>query len=66
MPAARDVSEKQQAPETSGVVVTSRLLAPGERQLLNLNAPQKPGDYEYLSTAPGQINTPRGILQVLP
>jgi azurin len=59
-------SPKQDVPADPRVLAASRLLAPGEQQILHLQAPTKPGDYEYVSTAPNQTNTPRGILKVLP
>jgi glucose/arabinose dehydrogenase/lysophospholipase L1-like esterase len=62
MPASPDPKGRLYVPQSSGVLAASRLLAPGEKETLQLKAPQKPGDYEYLSTAPGQPNAPRGVL----
>jgi hypothetical protein len=66
MPASPDPLGRLYVPQSSVVLAASRLLAPGEKETLQLKAPQKPGDYEYLSTAPGQPNAPRGVLTVLP
>jgi hypothetical protein len=61
-----DPKAKGAVPASPGVLAASRLLAPGEKEILQIKAPQKAGEYEYLSTAPGQANTPRGVLSVLP
>lgn len=66
MPAAPDPQGRLYVPQAPGVLAASRLLAPGEKETLQLKAPQKPGDYDYLSTAPGQANAPRGVLSVIP
>jgi hypothetical protein len=66
IPESRNAQEKPPVPPVPGVVAASRLLAPGEQQLLELNALPQAGDYEYLSTVPGQPKTPRGVLRVLP
>ena len=64
--ASADPKAKASLSNTLGVVTATRLLAPGEKEMLQLKAPQKPGEYEYFSTAPGQTNAPRGVLTVLP
>jgi hypothetical protein len=66
MPASPDPQGRLYVPQSSGVLAASRLLAPGEKETLQLKAPQAPGEYQYLSTAPGQPNAPRGVLSVLP
>jgi lysophospholipase L1-like esterase len=66
MPAAPDPQGRLYVPQAPGVLAASRLLAPGEKETLQLKAPQKTGDYDYLSTAPGQPNAPRGVLSVVP
>jgi glucose/arabinose dehydrogenase len=58
--------QRLDGPSGPHVLAASRLLAPGEQQILQLQAPTTPGDYEYLSTAPNQTNIPRGILRILP
>ena len=66
LPATPDPQGRLYVPQLPGVLAASRLLAPGEKETLQLKAPQKPGEYDYLSTAPGQPNAPRGVLSVLP
>jgi hypothetical protein len=66
LPPTPDPQGRLYVPQLPGVLAASRLLAPGEKETLQLKAPQKPGDYDYLSTAPGQPNAPRGVLSVIP
>jgi glucose/arabinose dehydrogenase len=66
LPPTPDPQGRLYVPQLPGVLAASRLLAPGEKEMLQLKAPQKPGDYDYLSTAPGQPSAPRGILSVVP
>jgi hypothetical protein len=66
LPPTPDAQGRLYVPQLPGVLAASRLLAPGEKDTLQLKAPQKPGEYIYLSTAPGQPNAPRGVLSVMP
>lgn len=52
-------------PKHQGVLAATKLLAPGERQVLKLNAPDKPGRYEFVCTVPGSPGGLRATLEVL-
>ena len=66
MTASPDSRGRLYVPQSPSVLASTRLLSPGEKETLQIKAPQTPGDYEYLSTAPGQPHIPRGVLTVLP
>lgn len=52
-------------PKQQGVLAATKLLAPGERQVLKLTAPDKPGKYEFVCTVPGSPGGLRATLEVL-
>lgn len=51
-------------PDLPVVLASTRALKPGERQTIELSAPEEPGDYPYLCTIPGHAKTMRGVMVV--
>lgn len=50
-------------PKSPDVLVHSKLLSPGEEQILTFSAPP-PGEYEYVCTYPGHWSIMNGVLTV--
>ena len=46
------------------VLVATKLLGPGESEVLNFKVPSEPGSYEYVCTFPGHFAMMRGIMEV--
>ncbi len=58
--------EKGYVPESKKVLQATRLLKPGESELLTFNVPAKPGKYEFVCTFPGHWRTMYGVFNVNP
>jgi uncharacterized cupredoxin-like copper-binding protein len=52
-------------PKHPGILAATKLLATGERQVLTIKVPEKPGKYEFVCTAPGSPEGMRGVLEVV-
>ncbi|MDP0491119.1 MAG: GDSL-type esterase/lipase family protein [Verrucomicrobiota bacterium JB023] len=59
-----DGLEKEYLPDSSKILVASRLLAPQEDQEINFTAPNEPGIYPYICTFPGHWRVMKGELIV--
>lgn len=57
---------KAYVPENKKILYATRLIDPKQKETLKFNAPQTPGDYQYVCTFPGHGPTMRGILKVIP
>jgi len=64
-PTQPDAEGRVFVPKHQGVLAATKLLAPGERQVLKLNVPDKPGKYEFVCTVPGSPGGLRATLEVL-
>ncbi len=51
-------------PDTPDVIWASKLLDNGTEEVIEFNAPSKPGDYPYVCTFPGHHILMRGVLKV--
>jgi uncharacterized cupredoxin-like copper-binding protein/glucose/arabinose dehydrogenase len=58
--------EKGFIPDTGKILQATRLLKPGESELLTFNVPSKPGKYEFVCTFPGHWRTMYGVFNVNP
>lgn len=63
-PVEEDAEGRLFVPVHPGVLAATKVLGPGERQVLSLKSPLKPGKYEYVSTIPGRPAGLRGVLEV--
>ena len=52
-------------PEIDEVLYHTELTSPGQSDTIYIQAPSKPGDYQYLCTYPGHYILMRGILRVV-
>jgi azurin len=46
------------------VIASTKLLGPGEQEILTFTAPKDPGSYEYVCTFPGHFAMMRGTMTV--
>ena len=46
------------------VIASTKLLGPGEQEILTFTAPKDPGSYEYVCTFPGHFAMMRGVMKV--
>lgn len=60
-----DAMQRHYIPETDKILVSSRLLQPGESQAISFNVPTKPGIYPYVCTYPGHWRRMFGALYVV-
>ena len=58
--------EKGYIPDSGKILESTRLLMPGESELLAFNAPGKSGNYEIVCTFPGHWRTMYGVMSVSP
>lgn len=63
-PVEGDAEGRLFVPIHPGVLAATKVVGPGERQVLALKAPLKPGKYEYACTIPGRPAGLRGILEI--
>jgi putative membrane-bound dehydrogenase-like protein len=59
-------SEKQYVPDSPDVLVSSKVLDPGQSDVLLFTAPEVAGQYPFVCTFPGHWQIMRGILVVEP
>jgi azurin len=59
-----DGMERHYVPETTDVLVHTRILEPGKKTTVYFTAPKEPGRYTYLCTFPGHSQLMRGVLVV--
>jgi azurin len=52
-------------PRNRGILAATRMLEPGEKETIKLNAPDEPGDYEYVCTYPEHWKVMYGRLIVV-
>ena len=57
--------QKDYIPNTSKVLVNTKLLQPSESTTIYFIAPTEPGEYTYVCTVPGHFYTMQGILKVV-
>lgn len=57
-------AERHYVPDDDSVLLSTRLLNPGESQTIHFNAPEAPGEYPYLCTFPGHWQAMKGTLIV--
>ncbi len=57
--------QKDYIPNTSKVLVHTKLLQPSESNTIYFIAPTEPGEYTYVCTVPGHFYTMQGILKVV-
>lgn len=53
-------------PETPEVLAATKIVNPGQTELIKFSAPKEPGEYPYLCTFPGHGTIMRGIMRVRP
>lgn len=53
MPAVLDKKGQMYVPEGKGIFASSKMLEPGQKERLQINAPAEPGTYDYVCTFPG-------------
>lgn len=51
-------------PDSPDVIAHTRLVEPGESDVIYFTAPTEPGLYEYICTVPGHYTNMRGVLRV--
>jgi putative heme-binding domain-containing protein len=61
-----DAMERHYIPESDKILVSSKLLQPGEEQAISFEAPTEPGVYPYVCTYPGHWRRMYGALYVVP
>ncbi len=64
MVADPSAAERHFVPDDNSVLLSTRLLNPGESQTIHFNAPQAPGNYPFLCTFPGHWQAMKGTLIV--
>lgn len=52
-------------PDNDNIIAASRMLAHGEEQLLEFEAPAEPGEYDFVCTFPGHHVLMRGVMKVV-
>ncbi|WPR76783.1 plastocyanin/azurin family copper-binding protein [Algoriphagus sp. NG3] len=57
--------QKDYIPNTSKVLVHTKLLQPSESNTIYFIAPTEPGEYTYVCTVPGHFYTMQGVLKVV-
>ncbi|MDH3718900.1 MAG: PA14 domain-containing protein, partial [Planctomycetota bacterium] len=60
-----DAMRRQFIPNTDRILLASRLLQPGESQMLGFDVPTRPGVYPYVCTYPGHWRRMYGALYVV-
>lgn len=60
-----DAKDRHYVPKSDKVLLSSRLLEPGQMQALSYEVPQKPGVYPYVCTYPGHWRRMYGALFVV-
>lgn len=60
------LTTKQAIPESEDILFHTKLVQPGEQDVLEFTAPEEAGDYPYLCTYPGHWAIMKGLLKVAP
>ncbi len=60
------LTTKQAVPDTDDVLFHTKLVQPGEQDVLEFTAPTEAGDYPYLCTYPGHWAIMKGVMKVVP
>lgn len=60
-----DAVQRQYIPESDKVILASRLLQPGETQIISFEIPKQPGVYPYVCTYPGHWRRMFGAMYVV-
>ena len=55
----------KKAPENSKILHATKMLEAGQKEVIEFNAPEKPGDYEFVCTFPGHWTVMNGVMKVL-
>jgi len=63
-PEALDSEGRAYMPRSTDILAATKLIEPGQRQTLKLNAPLTEGNYEYFCTYPGHFELMWGTLVV--
>lgn len=58
------LTEKNAVPESADILFHSKLIQPGEEDVMEFTAPTEPGDYPYLCTYPGHWAIMHGVMKV--
>ena len=64
MPATPDKSGRLYVPESKNVLAATKMLEPGQKERLRVQAPAEPGDHEFVCTFPGHWTVMWGKLVV--
>lgn len=56
--------EKGWLPDHPKIIISTKMLNKGEHQIIKFDAPDKPGNYEFVCTFPGHNLLMRGIMKV--
>tara|TARA_R110000850_G_scaffold62777_15_gene142528 strand:+ start:963 stop:1427 length:465 start_codon:yes stop_codon:yes gene_type:complete len=59
------LTTKQAIPESEDILFHSKLVQPGEEDVLEFTAPAEAGDYPYLCTYPGHWAIMNGVMKVV-
>jgi len=57
--------EMEYVPESENVLFYTKLLQPNTNETIYFEAPEEPGDYQYICSFPGHAVTMRGVLRVV-
>lgn len=60
------LTTKQAVPDSDDVLFHTKLVQPGEQDVLEFTAPAEAGDYPYLCTYPGHWAIMKGVMKVAP
>ncbi len=58
------MTTKQAVPESDDILFHSKLIQPGEEDVLEFEAPSEPGEYPYMCTYPGHWMLMNGVMTV--
>jgi azurin len=60
------LTTKQAVPDSPEILHASKLVQPGEEDVVEFTAPEEPGDYPYICTYPGHWAIMNGVMKVAP
>lgn len=63
-PGERDRQGRQYVPKTEKIIAGTKLLEPGQKETLQLNAPGREGNIDFVCTFPGHFMTMHGVIVV--
>lgn len=58
------MTTKQAVPDSEDILFHSKLIQPGEEDVLEFEAPSEPGEYPYMCTYPGHWMLMNGVMTV--